>query len=216
VTFSEVTARQRSEAWHHARLGRLTGSNAAKMLAKVKTGEAAGRRDYRMQLACERLTGASGDSGFSNDAMARGVELEPIARAAYELATGEVVRESGFLSVHDLKVGCSLDGHVGNYRLIQEIKCMNTAAHLAVMRSRKIPPKHVAQCRHNLWVTSAEVCDFVTFDDRLPEHLRLFIVRLRRADAAIDDYEAEALKFLAEVDAEEAALRGMENLTHGL
>ena len=57
MSFSIVNAPQRSPEWFAARAGRLTGSMAGDMLATIKSGEAAARRDYRLQLALERLTG---------------------------------------------------------------------------------------------------------------------------------------------------------------
>ena len=42
--FTIIDAEQRSELWFTARLGRLTGSRAADMLATIKSGEAAARR----------------------------------------------------------------------------------------------------------------------------------------------------------------------------
>jgi hypothetical protein len=56
VSFTVVMAEQRSPEWFAARLGRLTGSRAADMLATIKSGEAAARRDLRVQLVVERLT----------------------------------------------------------------------------------------------------------------------------------------------------------------
>ena len=55
--FTIVEAEQRTPAWFAARAGRLTASRAKDMLAAIKTGEAAARRDLRIQLVVERLTG---------------------------------------------------------------------------------------------------------------------------------------------------------------
>ena len=63
-----------------------------------KTGEAAGRRNYRAQLVCERLTGRPADS-YSNAAMEWGTVTEPLARLAFEERTGEVVNQIGFIRV---------------------------------------------------------------------------------------------------------------------
>ena len=63
---------------------------------------------------------------------------------------------------------------------------------------------------HNLWVTGAQWCDFVSFDPRFPEHLQLFVVRVARKDVDLKGYEAKALAFLAEVDAEVRELEAME------
>jgi predicted phage-related endonuclease len=209
MSFSIIDAEQRSPEWFSARLGRLTGSRACDVLATIKSGEAAARRDYRMQLVCERLTGQMQEEVFVNAAMVRGIECEPLAFKAYEARTGHVVNRSGFLAHTDYLVGCSLDGHIGAFEGILELKCPKSATHLKYLRAGVMPPDHLPQVLHNLWVTGAQWCDFVSFDDRFPEQLSLFVVRVPRDDAAILTYERAALAFLAEVDAEVAAVSGL-------
>jgi len=80
---------QRGPEWVAARLGRVSGSDAADLIATLKNGgEAASRRDLRVRLALERITGQSQESGYINADMTRGIELEPLALAAYEAQTG--------------------------------------------------------------------------------------------------------------------------------
>ena len=50
---------QRSEAWFQTRLGKVTASRIADVMAKLKTGKAsASRQNYQAQLVTERLTGS--------------------------------------------------------------------------------------------------------------------------------------------------------------
>src|SRR5512138_1556915 len=114
-SFRIVDAEQRSPAWFQARVGRLTGSRAGDMLATIKSGEAAARRDLRTQLVCERLTGQVQEEAFIDAAMQRGIDCEPLAFAAYEAHTGTLVQRSGFLAHDTHMAGCSLDGHVGEF-----------------------------------------------------------------------------------------------------
>jgi len=211
MSFTVIDAEQRSEAWRTARLGRLTGSRAADMLATIKSGEAAARRDYRMQLVCERLTGRSQEDGFISPAMQRGVDCEPLALRAYE-ATGVLLQRSGFLAHDRYMAGCSLDGHVGEYAGIVEIKCPKSATHLKYLRAGVVPSEHLPQITHNLWITGAAWCDFVSFDDRFDADLSLFLVRVLRDEHAIAGYARQALAFLAEVEAEHAAVCTMRNI----
>lgn len=207
MNFTVVDAPQRSEAWFQARAGLLTGSRAADMLSQIKSGEAAARRDYRMQLVCERLTGQPQEDGFVNAAMQRGIELEPKAFAAYEALTGSVVVRTGFLRHTTHLAGCSLDGHVDNFTGIVEIKCPKSATHLKYWRGKgEAPSEYLAQITHNLFITGAEWCDFLSFDDRYPEEMQTFLVRVRRDEVDIAAYEAAALKFLAEVETEVNAI----------
>lgn len=205
--FTICAAPQRSPEWFAARAGRLTGSVAADMLATIKKGEAAGRRNLRARLVCERLTGRpeSGD-GFESAAMRRGTELEPEAIKAYEAKTGNLVRRTGFLAHTGLPVGCSLDGDVDNFTGIVEVKCPNSATHLDYVKARALPSEYRAQVLHNLWITGAEWCDFVSYDDRFPQKLRLLVVRVARNEFDLMAYERAVLAFLDEIDAELMAL----------
>jgi putative phage-type endonuclease len=210
--FTVVEAEQRSPEWFAARLGRLTGSRAADMLATIKTGEAAARRDLRMQLVCERLTQSLQEDGFINAAMQRGIDCEPLAFAAYEAETGQVVQRSGFCAHNTLAIGCSLDGHIEDFEGILECKCPKSATHLRYLKAGVVPADYLPQITHNLWVTGAQWCDFVSFDDRFPAALSFFRVRVNRDEKAIDEYAAKAIAFLAEVQTECEAVRTMTNL----
>lgn len=201
--YTVIDAPQRSPEWYAARAGRLTGSAAADMLAFLKKGgETEKRKNLRARLVCERLTGRALDEDvFVTREMQRGIELEGAAAAAYEAATGLLCRWSGFLSHDALMVGCSLDGHVGDPLTgIIEIKCPKSTTHLSYLQGGGVPEEYVPQGTHNLWVSGAAWCDFVSFDDRFPPPLDLFIVRLERDEAAIAAYDAQARAFLTEVE----------------
>lgn len=199
---------QGSPEWFAARVGRLTGSRADDMLATIKSGEAAARRDYRLQLACERITGQTQDDVFVNAAMQRGTDCQPLALAAYESLTGTVAAHSGFLAHDQHLAGCSLDGHVGNFEGIIELKCPKSATHLRYLRDGVVPKDYLPQITHNLWITGAQWCDFLSFDDRFPAPLSVFSVRVLAAALDFAAYEASALKFLAEVENEVNAMKG--------
>ena len=195
---------QRSTAWYEARAGRLTGSVADAITATLKSGgEPAARRDLRLQLAVERITGQAMESdGFTSKEMQRGIDLEPAALAMYEAETGLIARKTGFISHTALMTGCSLDGDVDGLKGIVELKCPKSATQVGYIRDGKLPKDYVAQVTHNLWVTGAEFVDFCSFDDRLPEPLQWFRVRVTRGELQIPLYEAAAMKFLAEVKVE--------------
>jgi len=212
VPFTVIQADQRSPEWFQARLGRLTGSRAADMLAVIKSGEAAARRDLRVQLVCERLTQTLQEEAFVNAVMQRGIDLEPAAFAAYEALTGSVARTTGFLAHNELAIGCSLDGHVGDFDGIVELKCPKSATHLAYLRAGVLPTAYVPQVMHNLWVTGAAWCDFLSFDDRFPPGLQTFLVRVERSALDLESYVAKATTFLAEVQAEVDAMRTIADL----
>lgn len=198
--FTVITAEQRSEVWFAARAGRLTGSVAGDMLAKIKTGEAAARRNLRLKLVLERLTGKPHEPEFLSPAMQAGIDREAFAFRAYEALTGDLVQRSGFLSHTTLMAGCSLDGHLGDFDKLLSIKCRQPAAHLDFLRSGVIPTDALAQMRHELWITGADAHDYFSWNPDFPDALQSRLVTLTRAEADIPAYEQAALAFLAEVD----------------
>lgn len=200
---------QRSAEWHALRVGKLTGTGAQDMLAKIKTGEAAARRDLRVRLVCERLTGVSQEDSYVSPAMQRGADKEADAFAAYEALTGLVARSVGFVSHDTLPAGCSPDGQVENFKGLLEAKCPKTATHIGYLRDGRMPSVYMPQITHNLWITGAEWCDFFSFDDRLPEPLQCFRVRVLREDVDFAAYELLVRQFLREVEEECIALNAL-------
>jgi len=188
---------QRTEEWFSARLGKVTASRVADVLAKIKSGESASRKNYKMELVVQRLTGKAGES-FTNAAMEWGTEQEPFARMAYEAHTGTFVKEEGFVDHPTIEgFGCSPDGIVGEGLI--EIKCPNTANHIETILENKAPSKYIPQMQCQMACTGAKWCDFVSFDPRVPEDLQLFVVRVERDQEYIDLMEVEVKQFLSEV-----------------
>ena len=188
---------QRTEEWFSARLGKVTASRVADVLAKIKSGETASRKNYKMELVVQRLTNKQGES-FTNAAMEWGTEQEPFARMAYEAHTGTFVKEEGFVDHPTIEgFGCSPDGIVGEGLI--EIKCPNTANHIETVLENKVPSKYIPQMQCQMACTGAKWCDFVSFDPRVPEDLQLFVVRVDRDQEYIDAMEVEVKQFLSEV-----------------
>jgi hypothetical protein len=212
VSFRVVDVPQRSEAWFTARLGRLTGSVAIDMLAEIKSGEAAARRDLRTRLVVERLTGRREDDGFTNAAMEWGVAHEDDAFGAYEAVTGNIARRTGFCQHETLMAGASLDGHVGAFDVLVSLKCPKSATHIGYLRAGMMPAAYVPQMLHELWITGAKEYHFLSFDPRFDGPLRTFFHAVTRDALAVAAYERKALAFLSEVDAEVDALLTMTNL----
>lgn len=209
--FTVIDAPQRSEAWFTARLGRLTGSRAGDMLATIKSGEAAARRDLRAQLVIERLTGRVAEDAYVNADMQRGIDLESAALAAYEARTGDLVTACGFLQHATLMAGYSPDGLVGDDGLL-EIKCPKMATHYKRLTSSSAPSEVLAQVRHGLWLTGRVWADIVSYDDRFPEPMRLVAHRVLAADLALDEYDEKVRAFLIDVDRDVAAVRGWQEV----
>lgn len=194
-----MNAPQGSEAWLLERAGCATASKFSDVMAKNKTGEAAVRAKYRIQLVTERLTG-NPVTGYTNAAMQWGTDTEPQARQAYEAETGIIVDQVGFLLHKAIPwCGASPDGFIGDDGLI-EIKCPESQTHLEYLESGKAPEKYIPQMQGQMWVTDRQWCDFVSFDPRFPPNLQLLIVRVARDDKYIKALETEVKDFLAGVD----------------
>jgi putative phage-type endonuclease len=190
---------QGSEAWLQARLGFCTASRVNDALAGKDTET---RKNYLWQLVAERLTKTQ-QAGFApNAAMLRGVEQEPVARAAYEAHSGVFVDQVGFVPHPTIKwLGASPDGLVGDDGLV-EIKNPNTATHLQYRKAGKVPTKYKNQMMLQLACTGRKWCDFVSFDSRLPVSKVLFIVRFEPEQKEIDEMLDKIQVFLSEVEAE--------------
>ena len=198
---------QRSEDWFKVRLGKVTASRVADVIAKTKTGYSASRANYLAQLVAERLTGQQQES-YSNAAMEWGTQTEPMARSAYEALVGDLVLEVGFMHHPVIKMaGASPDGLIGGN--LVEIKCPNTATHIDYLLAKKPPAKYVPQMMWQMACTGSAWCDFVSFDPRLPDRHQLFVIRLERDDKYIKELEEEVTKFLDEV---ESTINKLESL----
>lgn len=201
---------QGSAEWHAARLGKVTASRVADVVARTKSGWGASRKNYMAELVAERLTGIPA-AGFTNAAMQWGTETEPLARDAYVFFRDMAVTEVGFVQHPTLEMsGASPDGLVGDDGMV-EFKCPNTATHIDTLLTEAIPGKYITQMQWQMACADRQWCDFVSFDPRLPEDLRIFVQRVDRDDARIAELTDEIGVFLSEVDETVVRLRQQTN-----
>lgn len=194
-----MTSEQQTEEWFSQRLGKVTASRVADIIAKTKSGYSTSRANYMAELICERLTGSRGDS-YMNAAMAWGTATEPQARSAYEAATGQLVETVGFVPHPTiLEAGASPDGLVGDDGLV-EIKCPNTSTHIDTLLGKSVPSKYITQIQWQLACTGRKWCDFVSYDPRMPENMQMFLFRVPRNDETIAELVKEVVQFLSELD----------------
>ena len=202
-----VACDQRTPAWHAARCGRLTGSRAASALSRGRHGESSGRRTTREELVLERITGRSHDRGFANAHMARGLQFEPAAVAAYEAERGVLVDRVGFCAHDELLAGYSPDGLVLDEEGLVEVKCPAAHTHFdTVVSGKAVPAAYRLQITHGLWLTGAQWADLVTFHPDFGPSLRIQVTRLWARDVDLQAYDRDVRLFLAEVDRALAAV----------
>lgn len=185
---------QRSDEWHRLRAGVATASNFDKLL--TPTGKTSSQIDaYASQLVAEHMTGHT-ISLEQSAWMQRGTELEPEARAYYELERDAEVEEVGLILRDDGRVGCSPDGLVGDEGMV-EIKCPAPHTHIDYLLSGELPGKYLAQVQGQLWIAERQWCDFISYHPDLP----VLIVRAERDEEYIEALAAATEKLVATMDA---------------
>jgi putative phage-type endonuclease len=190
---------QGTAEWLQERCGKVTASRIADLMAKTKTGYSSSRLNYRAQLIAERLTGFAQDS-FTNAAMKHGTETEPEARRAYEFFVDRDVQLVGFVPHPSIEMaGASPDGMVGTDGLL-ELKCPNTATHIETLLTGAIPDKYIKQMQFQMVCAGRLWCDFASYDNRLPERMRLWVKRVERDEALCEEIENEVTAFISEID----------------
>lgn len=199
---------QRSPEWFAARCGKVTASRLYDVMTRTKSGYAASRQNYMAELICQRLTGKP-EEGFTNAAMMRGTELEPVAREMYALNEFDAVISEVGLIDHPTIAGfaASPDELVNDDGLI-EIKCPNTWTHLQTLKTGVPKRQYLLQMHAQMMCTGRKWCDFVSFDDRLPPELAYFKTRINFDEVLAEEIEQEVVKFLTELETE------IQNITH--
>jgi putative phage-type endonuclease len=199
-----INVEQGSIEWKKAKLGFVSASSIADVMAK---GKGITRHKYMVKLVAERLTGEVSES-YSNDAMLHGVETEPLAKIAFENATQTLIEKTGFWKHPEIEwLGVSPDGLISTDAVI-ECKCPNTTTHIDYIFEDRCPVEYYKQIQCQLWVTGRSKAYFVSFDNRLPEKNQLFIKEVLRDEELIKEMETEVLLFLKETQSMIDRLRG--------
>ena len=167
-----IECEQGSPEWLLARLGVPSASSYAKLI--TTTGRASAQADgYINQLVAERLTGEPTFFQIT-DPMQRGMDLEPLARHAYETETGNLVIQVGFLMHDTLEAGASPDGLIGENGGL-EIKCPSGHTHVEYLRDNVLPTKYFQQVQGCLWISGRDWWDFMSYHPRMePLIVRVF------------------------------------------
>lgn len=196
---------QGTPEWLAARAGSLGASSIADALAKTAKGWGASRANLKARLVTERITGRPTET-FQSGPMARGIELEPQARAMYSFHSGHDVTEVGII-LHPLikHSHCSPDGLVDADGMT-EIKCCGAARHIEMLTDSPPEDRYVKQCLWQMACTGRKWVDLTYFNPDLPEAMQLVIHRIERDDAVIAALEADVATFLDEVAATVADL----------
>lgn len=205
---------QGSPEWLESRRGVITGSRFKdcrdyKSPTAAQKKEGATRGDpsakliaYAHDVARERC-GGTAPAKFQNAAMRTGMEQEPLARAAYEARTGNLVEEVGFITTDDRLFGLSPDGLIDDDGVL-EIKTMVSSDTLFCAVADGNLSEYMDQCLGYLWLLGRQWVDLVLWAPDL-EYLRIH--RITRDEAAIESLEDDLVAFTQRVSECEARLR---------
>lgn len=193
---------QGSPEWFAGRCGKFRASRCDALMSttKAKTRGAL-YTNLRSDLICERLTAVI-EPTYTTPQMQRGIDLEPKARNSAELVLNVDIRQIGLLQHEKIKdFVASPDGIIEAEKALVEIKCPNTATQIDLHLTGKIPTKYILQMQAQL-----ACCDpdykhtyFISYDDRLPPDLSLFVKKIERDNALIEEIEHEAIELLDDV-----------------
>lgn len=188
-----LTCEQGSVEWLAARLGIPTASCFDKILTPATRKPSKSAKDYRDELIAEWILGQPLDWG-TTDFAERGKEMEPEARAFYELQTDTEVRRIGFILRDDGLVGGSPDGLVGEDGGL-EIKCYGAKHHVACLLGEELAT--MTQVQGNLWISEREWWDVLAYNPAMPHRLD----RVYRDEAYIADLAAAVDAFVSDLAA---------------
>ena len=189
---------QYSEEYWALKLGRPSASKIAKSILNSQGKPAAGQTTYMHTLLAEEMAGAQLDS-FQNDAMKRGLEMEPDAVGYYEFVTDQTTSE----------VGCITNPSVNEHVVISpdrwtpdnnvpglEVKCPGPPNQIAYLLGNKCPPEYFPQVQCSMWITEQDHWDFVSYH---PE-LDCLLITVNRDDAWIKLLADEMDSFMEKLE----------------
>lgn len=179
-------AKQGSPAWIAFRLRGLGASDAPAVMGKSKWTTPYGL--YRQKIGLD-------PGPKMNPAMARGIKLEPKARAAYEDFTGNLMVPMVLENVEHPILRASLDGFELGGKLALEIKCPGPESHLFAVNGL-VPDYYVDQVQQQLLVSGADELHYWSFDGDQGALVKVYPDPVRQ-QAIIE----ESLRFWEKVEA---------------
>lgn len=125
-----------------------------------------------------------------NFPMLRGIQLEPIARAHYELETGIAMPAGRAIHPKLNFVRGNFDGINSNEKKILEIKCPGHEDHWKALNG-EIPEHYIFQLVHLLLVTGFKHCDYFSYDWKTKTGITIPFERSRRLEIELLDRERD-------------------------
>ena len=160
--------------WLTQRIGVVTASNFSKVFTTA--GKVSTSRDGLInQLIAENLLQKPTET-FKSEAMQRGNDLEPEARAVAELMLNVDIEEVGLIKMDDYEIGCSVDGLFNDTGI--EIKCPNASTHIAYLRKGKLPTIYTQQVQGAMLILDLSEYWFLSYHPDLEP----LLIKVKRDD----------------------------------
>lgn len=193
---------QGSDEWRLARLGKVGASMVADATARDRSGKGWGitRQRLMARLAAERLTGELTDT-FKSASMERGNEVEPEAREFYGFVYSRKIETVGLVLHPTIEMACASPDALVDGDGLAQFKCPDQHTHMATLLGASIDGGYVKQMQWEMACTGRQWCDFVSYDPRWPDEMRLHVRRVERDPVMIAELENQVREFLAEVAA---------------
>jgi putative phage-type endonuclease len=187
---------QNTDEWFQLRMGKITASNFASVMANEPKAFGKPALQYAMRVAIETRTKIAIDT-FNNEWMERGKQLEDDARTMYEQLNFCEVHPGGF--AEQGRFGASADGQTEDNGLI-EIKSVKYNTHFERLIKGGYDTSYQWQIRGQMWLYDVAWCDFVSFCPDFPLNKQMYVYRVER-DLEIEKLMIARLNiFTAQVD----------------
>jgi len=185
--------------WLIERIGVVTASNFSKVFTTA--GKLSTSRDGLInQLIAENLLQKPTEM-FKSDAMQRGNDLEPEARALAELMLGVDIEEYGLIKMDDYEIGCSSDGLWDDTGI--EIKCPNASTHISYLRKGKLPTIYIQQVQGTMLVLDLSEYWFLSYHPDLEP----LLIKVKRDDKLLNLAEPLLIETATIIQSETEKLR---------
>lgn len=202
--------------WHQIRCGAITASRVSDAISLMTRAGTEGRKigdptaaadRYAADLAIEIVSGKPFGEPAKSWVLERGHEMEAKARRKYEVSRKAFVTEAGICKSEEGRFGYSTDGLADDDGLI-EIKAPIDSDKIMRMLATGNVSEYMHQMQTGLWITGRKYCDFIQYVPDLESVGKdLYIKRIHRDDAFIDDMVIELYRFQKMVDKRVEILR---------
>jgi len=156
---------QLSPEWFELKRGISSASSADKIL--TPGGKLSAQSEGYLNCLLAEKAGYGDEPMEPTEWMQRGLELEPEARAVFEVETDLKVYQTGWITNNEGTAGCSPDGMVDRggleFQTGWEVKCPKASTHFGYLRGGILPPYYKPQVHMSMAVTGLNEWYFMTY-----------------------------------------------------